>query len=248
MKISIREHFIEMWEKYFGHAELPVTCYYSDSDMNVKIVGKPSGHSCLLAQLTSVRRGESLCFQEESVNCGGGKRYLGFAEQISNRFEYFLSNGEDGGVCERYKQSPGLVRSLLKSLPRLDIPGKNLIFKRWDKLEESDNPQVITFFVTPDVLSGLFTLANFDNNELDSVIAPFGAGCTSIIYYPFREFLQHGQRAVIGLFDPSARKCVKENILTFSMPIGRFMTLMEEMEQSFLITPSWDILRKRINT
>lgn len=248
MNLKIRDQFVKSWRQYFGDAELPVACFYSTEDENIPLAKKPQGHVCFIAQLLAVRRGQSLCFQPDTIGCGGGKRYLGFAGQINERFEYFLSNGEDGGICERYKQSPGLVRSLLKSLPRLDIPGKNLIFKRWDKLEESDNPQVITFFVTPDVLSGLFTLANFDNNEPDSVIAPFGAGCTSIIYYPFREFLQHGQRAVIGLFDPSARKCVKENILTFSMPIGRFMTLMEEMEQSFLITPSWDILRKRINT
>lgn len=247
MNIEKRDKFLTLWKKYFGEAELPLIGYYSSSNDGVRIVGKPSGHSCLIAQLSAVRKGESLCFRPDSVNCGGGKRYLGFAEQINNRFEYFLSNGEDGGMCERYKQSPQLVTNMLNIIPLLPIPGDNLIFKRWDKLEEEDEPQFVIFFASPDVLSGLFTLANFDNNREDAVIAPFGAGCTSIVYYPYREYLQKGDRAVMGLFDLSARKCIKENILSFSMPIGRFLQITDEMEESFLITPTWDFIQKRVN-
>lgn len=247
MEAEIRNKFIALWKKYFGESELPIAGYYSSSDEGIRTVGKPSGHSCLIAQLTQVRRGEALCFNPDSVNCGGGKRYLGFTDQINERFEYFLSNGEDGGFCERYKQSPDLVDKMLKTIPRLPLPGENLIFKRWDKLEEKDAPQFIVFFALPDVLSGLFTLARFDNNEPDAVIAPFGAGCTSIIYYPYREYLEGGKKTIIGMFDPSARKCLKENILSFSMSIGRFLELIEIMEESFLITPTWEFMRKRLD-
>lgn len=247
MDLEIRDKFIVLWEKYFGKSELPIVGYYSSSDEGIRKVGKPAGHSCLIAQLTRVRGGESLCFNPDSVNCGGGKRYLGYTDRINGRFEYFLSNGEDGGICEKYKQSPGLVVDLLQSIPRLPIAGENLIFKRWDKLEEGDKPQFVIFFAVPDVLSGLFTLARFDNNEPDSVISPFGAGCTSIVYYPYREYLEGGKKAVIGMFDPSARKCLKENIISFSMPIGRFLELIENMEESFLETPTWEFIRKRLD-
>lgn len=247
MDLEKRDKFLTLWKKYFGEAELPLIGYYSSSDNEARIVPSPSGHSCLIAQLSAVRRGQSLCFRPDSVNCGGGKRYLGFADQINNRFEYFLSNGEDGGICERYKQSPGLVVNMLNTIPRLPISGDYLIFKRWDKLEDKDEPQFVIFFATPDVLSGLFTLATFDNNREDAVIAPFGAGCTSIVYYPYREYLEKSDRAVIGLFDLSARKCVKENILSFSMPIGRLLQIMDEMEESFLITPTWSLIQKRVN-
>lgn len=247
MNLENRDRFTELWKKYFGETELPLAGYYSSSDGGVKIVSKPSGHSCLIAQLFAVRKGQSLCFCPDSVNCGGGKRYLGFADRINDRFAYFLSNGEDGGFCERYKQSPALVDPLLDSIPRLPIEGENLIFKRWDKLEEQDCPQFVIFFATPDVLAGLFTLARFDNNDPDAVIAPFGAGCTSIVYYPYREYLEKGKRAIIGLFDPSARKCVKADVLSFSLSIDRLWELMAEMEESFLTTPTWAFMQKRLN-
>ena len=247
MDLKGRDRFTVLWEKYFGETELPLAGYYSSSDGGVKIVSEPSGHSCLIAQLTAVRKGQPLCFRPDSVNCGGGKRYLGFAEQINERFACFLSNGEDGGFCEKYKQSPDLVDRMLEQIPRLPVTGENLIFKRWDQLEEQDEPQFVIFFVAPDVLAGLFTLARFDNNDPEAVIAPFGAGCTSIVYYPYREYLEKGKRAIIGLFDPSARKCVKADVLSFSLSIDRFWELTAEMEESFLTTPTWAFMNKRLN-
>lgn len=247
MNLKDRDRFILLWKKYFREAELPLAGYYLPSDGGVKIVPKPSGHSCLIGQLMAVRKGQSLCFRPDSVNCGGGKRYLGFTDQINERFACFLSNGEDGGFCERYKQSPELVERLLEQIPRLPLAGENLIFKRWDKLEEQDEPQFVVFFVSPDVLAGLFTLARFDNNEPDAVVAPFGAGCTSIVYYPYREYLEKGNRTIIGLFDPSARKCIKANILSFSLSVDRLWKLMAEMEESFLTTPIWSFISKRLD-
>ncbi len=247
MNLKDRDRFILLWKKYFREAELPLAGYYLPSDGGVKIVPKPSGHSCLIGQLMAVRKGQSLCFRPDSVNCGGGKRYLGFTDQINERFACFLSNGEDGGFCERYKQSPELVERLLEQIPRLPLAGENLIFKRWDKLEEQDEPQFVVFFVSPDVLAGLFTLARFDNNEPDAVVAPFGAGCTSIVYYPYREYLEKGNRTIIGLFDPSARKCIKANILSFSLSVDRLWKLMAEMEESFLTTPTWSFISKRLD-
>ena len=97
MNLKDRDRFILLWNKYFREAELPLAGYYSPSDGGVKSVPKPSGHSCLIGQLMAVRKGQSLCFRPDSVNCGGGKRYLGFTVQINERFACFLSNGEDGG-------------------------------------------------------------------------------------------------------------------------------------------------------
>lgn len=78
----------------------------------------------------------------------------------------------------------------------------NLVFKRWDKLEETDQPDVVIFFAKPDVLAGLFTLANFDQSEPNGTFTPFGSGCSSIIHHPYLETITQRQRAVIGMFDP----------------------------------------------
>lgn len=49
-----------------------------------------------------------------------------------------------------------------------------------------------------------------------------------------------------GMFDPSARPCVPENVLTFSVPMLRFEKMIGYTEESFLITPTWSTLKKRI--
>jgi hypothetical protein len=147
---------------------------------------------------------------------------------------------------ERYKKSPALVQEQLKHQPPFDAPGKYIVFKRWDKLEEQDKPLVVVIFIQPDVLSGLFTLANYAEAEIKSVIAPMGSGCSSIVYYPYCELAAPHPRALLGMFDVSARPCVPAGWLTFALPWGRFTHMVEDMEESFLITQSWGKVRRRI--
>ena len=92
-------------------------------------------------------------------------------------------------------------------------------------ITENDNPDVVIFFATPDILSGLFTLANFDQSEPNSTFAPFGAGCGSIVHYPYLEKDKERPRAVIGMFDPSARICVTSGELSFSVPMVKFLKI-----------------------
>ena len=102
------------------------------------------------------------------------------------------------------------------------------------------------FFAAPDVLSGLFTLANYDRPDPYGVIAPMGSGCSSIISYPCYEAASENPQCVLGMFDVSARPCVPANRLTFAMPMKRFEQLALNMDQSFLITNSWNLVRKRL--
>ena len=62
------------------------------------------------------------------------------------------------------------------------------------------------------MLSGLFTLANYDEPQPYGVIAPFGAGCASIVDYPYKEIKAPQPRAVLGMFDVSARPCVPSDL------------------------------------
>ena len=111
---------------------------------------------------------------------------LTFAMTEKPDFEYFLSCGIPGKVeGERYKKSPEMVKEIMKQMPEFKAPARYIVFKRWDRLEDSDNPEVVIFFGKADVLSGLFTLANFDEIEPNGVIAPFCSGCASIVYYPY---------------------------------------------------------------
>jgi len=247
METEVKKLFIHRWKKYFNSPELPITFYYTDNPYNTEIVGPSEGWSCVICQLKQVRSGKSLAFSKESIGCGGGRRFLGFAETIRPGFEFFLSYGiENKMEGERYIRTPELVRELTKNQKKLNIPEKYIVFKRWDKLEETDNPDVAIFFAAPDVLSGLFTLANFDQSEPNGTISPFGSGCGSTIYYPFLEKDSSRPRAIIGLFDPSARTCVSSDVLTFSVPMVKLQKMISYMDESFLTTSSWQKVQKRI--
>jgi len=247
MDMRMKDRFLHLWEKYFDGAELPITFYYTDDAKPAEMVKPPSEHRCAICDLARARKGESLCFGPDSPGCGGGKRYFGFTQELSPNFEYFLSCGIPGKLeGERYKKTPEMVKEALKKSPLFKAPADFIVFKRWDSLEKSDDPQVAVFFAPPDVLSGLFTLANYDEADPNGVFAPFGAGCSTIVQYPFLERDSERPRAVLGMFDVSARPCVPQNILTFAVPMNKFVRMIDNMEESFLITGSWTKVSRRI--
>ena len=247
MDMKIREEFIVRWKKYFDGAELPATFYYTDEEERAELAQPGSLPRCVIAALSRIREGQSYAFNADSVGCFGGKRYLGFAQKIMPKFEYFLSCGIPGELeGERYKKSPELVRKVMKIAPHFKAPSRFAVFKRWDMLQESDNPEVVIFFAQPDVLAGLFTLANFDEAEPNVVYAPFGSGCSVIVQYPYLEKESARPRGVIGMFDISARPFVPANVLSFAVPMNKFVRMIANMDESFLITGSWKKVQKRI--
>jgi uncharacterized protein (DUF169 family) len=245
MNIESRDKFIQLWSKFFNNSDLPITFQYASDDRNIPVVEAPQGHRCVITQLLKVRHGESVCMENDSVPCVGGKRYLLFSDSMPQNFECYISHYPDGRG-ERYKMHPEQVSHFWDHLPKLPAKGDHLIFIRWDKLEECDEPDAVIFFATPDVLSGLFTLVNFDSTAEDAVIAPFGAGCTNLVYFPYREQLHGTGRAVLGLMDPSSRKCAKSDLVTLAIPISKFMAIIDQMEESFLVTDTWKVIQGRI--
>jgi uncharacterized protein (DUF169 family) len=250
MDINLKEEFLVLWKKYFGPAELPITFQYRAEALDAVPVVRAKGRSCIICELARVRNGESLAYDAGAIACAGARRYLGFAETVRPDFEYFLSCGIPGELeGERYIRTPEMVLELQKQQKTIvDAKGNFIVFKRWDRLEVQDEPAVVIFFAKPDVLSGLFTLANFDQTEPNSTFTPFGAGCGAIIHYPYLEKDAERPRAVIGMFDPSARPCVPKDTLSFAVPMVKFEKMIAYMEESFLITDTWMKVRSRINS
>jgi len=235
MDLNFRDRFIDLWGKYFGKSELPITFFYTDDIGGVETVRTPENHQCVIGVLGKVRKGSDLCFEKDSIGCSGGKRYLGFSKEVMPDFAYFLSSGISGSLeGERYKKNPELVRESMKYIPSHKSPAKFIVFKRWDRLEAMDNPDVAIFFAKPDALSGLFTLVNFDEAEPNGVVAPFCAGCGSIVQYPYMENSSERPRAVLGMFDVSARPYVQLDVLTMAIPMKKFTSMVNNMDESFL--------------
>jgi hypothetical protein len=131
MDMKLKQEFIELWRKYFNGAEFPIAFYYTDQRGSTKLTEPPSGHRCVICDLSRVRKGESLCFTADRVGCGGAKRYFGFEREIMPDFEYFLSCGIPGKLeGERYKKSPELVKEAMKRSPDFKAPVEFIVFKR----------------------------------------------------------------------------------------------------------------------
>lgn len=246
MDQALKQKFLERWRKYFPGAELPAAFWYTDREEG-GYVSPPPGHQCLIGALARVFRGETLRFDGASMTCMGGRRFAGFAEQVRPGFEYFLSCGIPGKMeGERYKKTPEIVRELMKNEPPPKAPAKFLVFRRFDLLEAGDQPDVVFFFAPAEVLCGLFTLCNFEDTDPNGVFSPFGAGCRTILQYPLLEKTSPRQRGVLGMFDVSARPFMPKGALSFAVPLAKFESMVDNMDESFLITKSWDRVKPRL--
>ena len=248
MNQIFKSKFITRWKKYFPGASLPVALFYNNELHGAEPAKKFATHHCIIADVTSVFGGKSLAFNKTNIGCGGGLRYCGFADSLRPNFEFFLSYGIEGKMeGERYKKDPETVLELMKNTPKMKAPAEWLIAKPYEKLDAEDNPEVILFFASPDVLAGLFTLANFDRPDLYGVKVPFSAGCGSIIQYPLLENESENPDCILGMFDSSARPYVQAGTLSFAIPMKRFEILAGYMDESFLTTGTWDVIKKRIS-
>ena len=239
--------FLERWQRYFPGADLPIAFYYTDDDSDGKPAPRTEDFHCLICDLGRVRKGQPTSFSLESLGCGGAQRYAGFTADLREHFDYFLSCGLRGHIDGiRFKKNPDLVRRHLEHQEPYTAPGRFIVFKRVDQLDPADNPSVVVFFAHADILAGLYSLGNFDEPSPDGVICPSGSGCASIVYFPYRESLSENPRAVLGMFDISARPCVRSETLTLAVPWARFVRMVDNMDESFLITDEWREVMKRL--
>jgi uncharacterized protein (DUF169 family) len=248
MDSEFKSYFISRWQNYFPDTDLPIGYFYTDQPLDSDLEGTLVEQRCLIGNLERVRKGHPFVYQKNTPGCSGGKRYSGFNDNLHPKFEYFLSCGIPGELeGERYKKTPELVQEYLKNSPPFEAPNQFLVFKRFDQFSKNKQPLAVIFFANHDVLSGLFTLANYDRADLHGVIAPMGSGCASIISHPYFEAKSASPRCVMGMFDISARPYVPKNSLTFSIPMKRFKEMVLNMDESFLITESWQRVRARLS-
>jgi hypothetical protein len=64
--------------------------------------------------------------------------------------------------------------------------------------------------------------------------------------YPYLEREKPRPRCIIGMLDVSARPYDPSGIVTFSAPMNKFETMVNNMKESFLITSSWSKVSNRI--
>ena len=230
--------FVSKYKEYFGEkSPLPTVVKYSN---------KPYGtleniRGCIFKQFHKAYNGVSVSFCEETLTCGGGKLYTGLGPTPPGVYN-FVSN------VEKYKLNPEIAKksiSFINAQPA-GKPFINLI--RIDKLENFDEVEGLIFFADPDVVSGLFTWANYDQEDINTVQVPWGSGCSDTVTALVNENRKNGKHCFIGLFDVSARIFFKSNIISFSIPMSRFKEMCDTMDKCCVSgAPAWLKLKKRIN-
>jgi uncharacterized protein (DUF169 family) len=240
----------EHWKQFretLGLQESPLGIYYTNDEPE-GITPKTGIHLCMIGLLKKARQsGKTVYFDKSHFGCPGGAYYMGFLESPMPHIEQFLSCGIPGQMeGERYIKTPELAKKYIEKVKPRPAPAAFCAFKPIEKFQGDERPEIVVFFASPDTLSGLFTLTNYALERTDGVYTPFGSGCSTLLTHPLKEAGKEEPRAVLGLFDVSARPMVEKDVLTLSMSYSVFLKLVENVSGSFLQTGSWQKVLQRI--
>ena len=193
------------------------------------------------------RKKTAAYFDEERFGCPGGAFWLGFMKPQTELIINYVSSGIPNQMAgERYCESPAELSRIFDSIDPIAAPKRYCVAKPLSLFSVNKAPEFIVFFARPETLCGLHQLAAFVTNDPEVVVSPWGAACTNIITWP-RKYLFQGQtKAVLGGWDPSARKFFKTDELSFTVPYDMFKQFIERFEESFLTTNTWRTVQKKI--
>ncbi len=207
--------------------------------------------SCVMGNIWLARKKHSAAFiSSEEYGCLGGVFYSSMMKPNVKFIENYISTGFEGTPIRgtRLMPSPEATRAFLDKVDPRQAPAKYCIFKPLSLFSNGEKPEFVIFFARPEVLTGLFIQTTFTTGEVDSVAVPFGAACTNIIAWPLFYKEQGVEKAVLGGFDPSARKFMKTDELTFTVPWNLYQKMLKALPESmFNVSKDWPNVRKKID-
>jgi uncharacterized protein (DUF169 family) len=251
-----------------GLDEIPMGIFYTDREPTNGFSPKPNDlptrekeinndidwqgvfgrFSCVMGNIWRARKKRTAAyFSAERFGCPGGAFWLGFNKPQAETIIHYVSTGIPNWTeGEMYCESPDELRSIFEYVDPRPAPKKFCIFKPLDQFKADEDPELVTFFLRPESLCGLHQLAAFVTNDPDIVASPWGAACGGLLAWPLHYLGRDTNKAVLGGWDPSARKFFKADELSFTIPIQMFEDMLGRFEDSFLKTKTWSTVRKKI--
>jgi len=204
--------------------------------------------SCVLGNVWRARKKRAAaCFDRERFGCVGGAFYLGYLKPYLHMHPPFISTGIPGVFeGERYAPSPGTAQAFFDAMDPVPAPRRWCVIQPVERFAGGPPPDVAVFFTRPEALGGLFMLTAFVTESIDAVKTPFGPGCSGLVTWPLRYLSEGREWAVLGGFDPSCRKFLKTDELTFAVPWSLYCKMLDRWEDSFLARDAWKTVRRKI--
>jgi uncharacterized protein (DUF169 family) len=204
--------------------------------------------TCIMGVVWRARKlGQPAYFDQARFGCLGGAFYLGFLKPQLEFIARYVSTGIPNVIeGESYLESPEVTRRFFESIDPRPAPAPFCIFKRLSQFTPQETPEVVIFFARGEVIGGLNQLATFVTNDFEAVMSPFGAGCSNIVTWPLKYLARGWLKAVLGGWDPSDRRFLKPDEITFAVPWEMFARMVKRYRDSFLTRPAWALVRKKI--
>ncbi len=237
------QEMVERFMDALGLDTQPVAVYYTeDIPEDATLGGCEDEYFCTIKGVEMAKQGTTIAIDGLHPGCMGASFSLGWSKEFRPGFEHFLSHNESG-EGERYKKTPELAKAFIEKRKFVPANGRYCIFQQLRSLPETLTPEVVIFAADSVGTSGLHCLANYGRADA-AVIAPFTAGCGSIVSEPRAQAAEAEPKAVLGMFDPSARLFADERHLTFSVPWSMSIEMLENIPGSFLEIEPWTKVRK----
>lgn len=204
--------------------------------------------SCVMGHVLRARKVKKPAyFSAEQFGCPGCAFWLGFTKPQTETIIHYVSTGIPGRMeGELYCSSPDELRRIQNYIDPEPAPRAFCVVKPLSLFTDDEQPELVTFFARPETLCGLHQLATFVTNDPEVVASPWGAACTNMITWPYKYRAMGKARAVLGGWDPSARKFFSTDELSFTVPYAMFVQMREQFSESFLTTPTWTTVQKKI--
>ncbi|MFH0813355.1 MAG: DUF169 domain-containing protein [Pseudomonadota bacterium] len=268
MMVESNNEELKNFLEILGLREEPLGVYYTDQEPKEGFFPKPrklptaeeeregsidwgsvfENFSCVLGIIWRARKKRTAAFfSREHFGCLGGAFYLGFAERQLNFIAHFVSTGIPNRVeGERYLESPDVTRTFFSTISPRPAPARFCVFKPLSQFVAGEKPELVIFFARSEIICGLHQLVTFVTNDFEAVCSPFGPGCAGILTWPLRFLSQGKLKAVLAGWDPSERRYMKTDELSFTVPPELYKRMITRWRDSFLTTKTWVAVQKKI--